>query len=49
MFAVIAFLCFLLGAIGAHLGVNLLYLGLMFLAIHFIIPWRPWGNYVRRE
>jgi hypothetical protein len=49
MFALLAAICFFLLLIGAHLGVNLLYLGLLFLAVHFIFDWRPWVNYVRHE
>ena len=48
MFALIAFVVFLLGLLGAHLGsLNLLYLGLAFLALHFVwSPWSlPWGRH----
>lgn len=48
MFAILAAICFLLALIGAHLGVNLLYLGLLLLACHFIFDWRPWVT-VRRD
>ena len=49
MFAILAAVCFLLGLIGAKLGVSMLYLGLLFLAVHFIFDWRPWVRYVRRD
>lgn len=40
MFAIFALVVFLLGLFGAHIGtLNLLYLGLAFLAAHFI--WSP--------
>lgn len=49
MFAVAALVCFLLALFGAHVGLNLITLGLAFLAAHlvFTIPLpMPW---VRRQ
>jgi hypothetical protein len=42
MLIILAAICFLLLLIGAHLGMNLLYLGLLFFALHFLFDWRPW-------
>lgn len=44
MFAVAALVCFLLSLFGAHVGVNLVTLGLAFIAAHLIwagpaVPW----------
>jgi hypothetical protein len=47
VFALIAFVVFLLWLLGAHLGgLNLLALGLALLALHFVwSPWTPpWGR-----
>lgn len=45
MFAVLAAACFLLALFGVHLGaVNLLVLGLLFLAVHLIFDFRPWAG-----
>lgn len=47
MFAIAALVVFLLALFGAHIGtLNLLYLGLAFLALHFVwSPWAlPWGR-----
>jgi hypothetical protein len=41
--AVVAAIAFLLALLKVHLGdVNLVNLGLLFLALHFIVPWSPW-------
>ena len=49
MFAILAAVCFFLGLIGVKLGISMLYLGLLFLAIHLIVDWRPWIRTVRRD
>lgn len=43
MFALLALLCFVLALFGVPLGVNLMILGLAFIAAHLLIgDWRPW-------
>lgn len=43
MLAVIAAIWFLLALLKVHMGdVDLVDLGLLFLALHFIYPWNPW-------
>jgi hypothetical protein len=43
--AIIAIVLFVLYAFGVHLGtVNLLGLGLAFLAAALVVPWTPWKN-----
>jgi hypothetical protein len=45
MLAIIAGICFLLAAFGVETGaLNLVWLGLAFLAFHFAYPWAPWGS-----
>jgi hypothetical protein len=43
MFAILALIAFLLALLGAHLGhLDLVVLGLVFVAAHLIWPWTPW-------
>jgi hypothetical protein len=43
MFALIALICFILAAFGVALGaVNLLAVGLAFVALHLMWSWTPW-------
>jgi len=46
MLALLAFVCFILAAFGkGTLGpIILVPLGLAFLAIHLLFPWRPWAR-----
>lgn len=45
MMAIIALVCFILAAFSVHLGsLNLVALGLAFLALALIVPWAPWTN-----
>jgi len=49
MFALIAAIIWFLAAFGFGLGkVNMLFLGLGFLALHLMVDWRPWGTIRRR-
>lgn len=44
MFALVALIVFILALFHAAIGsVNLLVLGLAFLAAHFVFEWRPWA------
>lgn len=48
MFALIAAIIWFLAAFGVTInGVNLLYLGLAFLALEFAFEWRPWPGWRR--
>lgn len=43
MLALVACILFVLAAFGVSFaGLNLIALGLAFLAAHFLIPWTPW-------
>jgi hypothetical protein len=43
MFAILALLCFALSLFGAHVAsLNLVTLGLCFIAAHLIFAWTPW-------
>ena len=43
MFAILALLAFVLALFGAHIGsLNLVTLGLVFVAAHLIYAWTPW-------
>jgi hypothetical protein len=43
VFAVLALLCFVLALFDAHLGsIDLVVLGLAFVATHLIWAWTPW-------
>lgn len=48
MFAVLALVCFILATIDATVGplspVNLIALGLAFVAAHLLWAWVPWGR-----
>lgn len=50
VFALIAAIVFFLAAFGVHLGsINLLLLGLAFLALHFATAWAvSWGSWRRQ-
>ncbi|MGH3934169.1 MAG: hypothetical protein ACRDS1_04185 [Pseudonocardiaceae bacterium] len=41
MFAILAILCFLLAVFGANIAINLVALGLAFLAAHALLGWWP--------
>jgi hypothetical protein len=43
MAAILALICFVLALFGVHpAGLDLVILGLVFLAAHFIYPYAPW-------
>lgn len=43
MFALLALLCFVLALFDVHLGtINLVTLGLVFVAAHLLYAWTPW-------
>jgi hypothetical protein len=43
MLALIAVICFVLAVFGVSLaGLNMIALGLAFLAAHLLVPWTPW-------
>jgi hypothetical protein len=49
MFAIIAAVVFVFAAFGAHLGsVNLVWIALAFLCLHFAYAWQPWTRIQRR-
>lgn len=46
MFALVALIVFILALFHAAIGsVDLLLLGLAFLAAHFVFEWRPWAGW----
>ena len=48
MFALLAFVCFLLAAFDVHLGsVSLIAIGLAFVALHLLWAWTPWAGWSR--
>lgn len=48
MFALAALVCFLLALFGAHVGIDLVVLGLAFLAAHLLLGAWPFGTVRRR-
>lgn len=45
MLALIALICFVVGLAGkSPLGLDMLFLGLAFVAAHLLFPWRPWSK-----
>jgi len=44
VFAIIAIVCFLLAVFGAALSINLVALGLAFLAAQLLVGWWPFGG-----
>jgi hypothetical protein len=43
MFALIALICFILALFGVVIGsIDLVTLGLVFVALHLMFDWRPW-------
>lgn len=49
MFALIALLCFVLALFGVTLGsIDLVILGLCFVALHLLYNWTPWAGRIGR-
>jgi hypothetical protein len=42
MLALLAAICFLLALLKVDININLVTLGLLFFALHFVYPWAPW-------
>jgi hypothetical protein len=46
MFALIALICFILALFHVHIGtIDLVVLGLVFVAAHLLFDFRPWGSW----
>lgn len=48
MFALIALICFILALFRVHIGtIDLVVLGFVFIALHLLFDFRPWGSWSR--